>query len=188
MQSTKLRVLGDWVSTSPPPLAACTIPQAEDTTDAPASTPDAESTPAPMTAPTPAPITSPTPAPITAPTPAPMTAPTPAPMTAPTPAPMTAPTPAPMTAPTQVLCEGRVHLIAEVPLYKEREMHMTELRKVKGRYREMFEAWGSLEKTVALLGHRKWVGAAGSHADTINKARKSLSLAAKCIGSNDSAL
>ena len=54
-------------------------------------------------------------------------------------------------------CEDRVHVTAECSLYKkEREVYMTELGKVEGRYREMFEAWSSQEKTVAVLGHREW--------------------------------
>ena len=38
-------------------------------------------------------------------------------------------------------CEDRVHVVAECSLYKEREVFMTELGKIEGRCREMFEAW-----------------------------------------------
>ncbi|CAB1096020.1 unnamed protein product [Ectocarpus sp. CCAP 1310/34] len=59
-------------------------------------------------------------------------------------------------------CEDRVHVVAECPLYKkERELYMTELGKIDGTYREMFEAWNREERTVAVLGHRRWVEKAG---------------------------
>ena len=60
-------------------------------------------------------------------------------------------------------CEDRVHVVAECSLYKkEREVYMTELGKMEGRYREMFEAWNREDKTVAVLGNSKWVEKAGS--------------------------
>ncbi|CAB1113177.1 unnamed protein product [Ectocarpus sp. CCAP 1310/34] len=50
-------------------------------------------------------------------------------------------------------CEDRVHVVAECPLYKkEREVYVTELGKIDGTYREMFEAWNREERTVAVLG------------------------------------
>ncbi|CAB1112275.1 unnamed protein product [Ectocarpus sp. CCAP 1310/34] len=54
-------------------------------------------------------------------------------------------------------CEDRVHVVAECPpLYKkERDLYMTELGKVEGTFREIFEAWNSQEKTVAVMGHSK---------------------------------
>ncbi|CAB1115185.1 unnamed protein product [Ectocarpus sp. CCAP 1310/34] len=53
-------------------------------------------------------------------------------------------------------CEDRVHVVAECPLYKkEREVYVTELGKIDGTYREMFEAWNREERTVAVLGHRR---------------------------------
>ncbi|CAB1114720.1 unnamed protein product [Ectocarpus sp. CCAP 1310/34] len=59
-------------------------------------------------------------------------------------------------------CEDRVHVVAECPLYKkEREVYVTELGKIDGTYREMFEAWNREERTVAVLGHRRWVEKAG---------------------------
>ncbi|CAB1103133.1 unnamed protein product [Ectocarpus sp. CCAP 1310/34] len=59
-------------------------------------------------------------------------------------------------------CEDRVHVVAECPLYKkEREVYVTELGKIDGTYREMFEAWNRGERTVAVLGHRRWVEKAG---------------------------
>ncbi|CAB1103564.1 unnamed protein product [Ectocarpus sp. CCAP 1310/34] len=55
-------------------------------------------------------------------------------------------------------CEDRVHVVAECPLYKkEREVYVTELGKIDGTYREMFEAWNREERTVAVLGSWKWV-------------------------------
>ena len=39
---------------------------------------------------------------------------------------------------------------------------MAGLGKVEKRYGEMCEAWNSQEKTVAILGHRKWAEKAGS--------------------------
>ncbi|CAN0277665.1 unnamed protein product [Ectocarpus sp. 6 AP-2014] len=60
-------------------------------------------------------------------------------------------------------CKDRVHVVAECRSYKkEREVYMTELGKVEERYREMFEAWNSQDKKIAVLGHRKWVEKAGS--------------------------
>ena len=51
-----------------------------------------------------------------------------------------------------------VNVVAECLLYKKgREVCMTELGEIEGRYREMFEAWGREDKTVAVLGHSKWV-------------------------------
>ena len=38
---------------------------------------------------------------------------------------------------------------------------MTELGKIQGTYREMFEAWNREERTVAVLGSRKWFEKAG---------------------------
>ncbi|CAB1097058.1 unnamed protein product [Ectocarpus sp. CCAP 1310/34] len=59
-------------------------------------------------------------------------------------------------------CEDRVHVVAECPLYKkEREVYVTELGKIDGTYREMFEAWNREERTVAVVGHRRWVEKAG---------------------------
>lgn len=59
-------------------------------------------------------------------------------------------------------CEDRVHVVAECQWYeKEREVYMTELGKIQGRYREMFEAWNREERTVAVLGSRKWFEKAG---------------------------
>ncbi|CAN0093551.1 unnamed protein product [Ectocarpus sp. 4 AP-2014] len=48
---------------------------------------------------------------------------------------------------------------------------MIELGKIEGRYREMFEAWNSEEKTIAVLGHRKWVEKekAGSYIGRIDR-------------------
>ncbi|CAB1121386.1 unnamed protein product [Ectocarpus sp. CCAP 1310/34] len=59
-------------------------------------------------------------------------------------------------------CKDRVHVVAECPLYKkEREVYVTELGKIDGTYREMFEAWNREERTVAVVGHRRWVEKAG---------------------------
>ncbi|CAB1105642.1 unnamed protein product [Ectocarpus sp. CCAP 1310/34] len=59
-------------------------------------------------------------------------------------------------------CEDRVHVVAECPLYKkESEVYVTELGKIDGTYREMFEACKREERTVAVLGHRRWVEKAG---------------------------
>ncbi|CAB1103263.1 unnamed protein product [Ectocarpus sp. CCAP 1310/34] len=59
-------------------------------------------------------------------------------------------------------CEDRVHVVAACPWYKkEREVYVTELGKIDGTYREMFEAWNREERTVAVVGHRRWVGQAG---------------------------
>ncbi|CAB1099825.1 unnamed protein product [Ectocarpus sp. CCAP 1310/34] len=54
-------------------------------------------------------------------------------------------------------CEDRVHVVAECPWYNEREVYVTELGKIDGTYREMFEAWNREERTVAVVGHRRWV-------------------------------
>ncbi|CAB1099471.1 ABC [Ectocarpus sp. CCAP 1310/34] len=55
-------------------------------------------------------------------------------------------------------CEDRVHVVAECPLYKkEREVYVTELGKIDGTYREIFEACNREERTVAVVGHRRWV-------------------------------
>ena len=40
-------------------------------------------------------------------------------------------------------CEDGMHEVAECAHYKEREVCMTELGKLQGGYREMFEAWNS---------------------------------------------
>ncbi|CAB1100297.1 unnamed protein product [Ectocarpus sp. CCAP 1310/34] len=59
-------------------------------------------------------------------------------------------------------CEDRVHVVAECPWYKkERQVYVTELGKIDGTHREMFEAWDTKESTVAVLGHRRWVEKAG---------------------------
>ncbi|CAB1109836.1 unnamed protein product [Ectocarpus sp. CCAP 1310/34] len=59
-------------------------------------------------------------------------------------------------------CEDRVHVVAECPLYKkEREVYVTELGKTDRTHTEMFEAWNREERTVAVLGHRRWVEKAG---------------------------
>ncbi|CAB1101144.1 unnamed protein product [Ectocarpus sp. CCAP 1310/34] len=39
---------------------------------------------------------------------------------------------------------------------KKREVYVTELGKIEGRYREVFEAWSREEKTAAVMGNRKW--------------------------------
>ena len=70
-------------------------------------------------------------------------------------------------------CEDRVHVVAECsPYKKEREVYMTELGRVEGRYSEMFEAWNNQEKTVAVPGHRKWAEKAGSDIDRIDRLGK----------------
>ena len=46
---------------------------------------------------------------------------------------------------------------------------MTELGKIEGRYREMFEGWVREDKTVAVLGHTKWVEKAGSDRGRIGR-------------------
>ncbi|CAN0424894.1 unnamed protein product [Ectocarpus sp. 8 AP-2014] len=51
---------------------------------------------------------------------------------------------------------------------------MTELRKVEGRCREMFDEWDSQEKTVAVLGHRKWVEKAGRDIERIDRLGKTI--------------
>ncbi|CAM9193488.1 unnamed protein product [Ectocarpus sp. 6 AP-2014] len=67
-------------------------------------------------------------------------------------------------------CEDRVHVLAECRLYnKEREVYMTERGKMRGRYREMLEAWNREERTVAVLGSRKWFEKAGRDIDRIDK-------------------
>ncbi|CAB1115488.1 unnamed protein product [Ectocarpus sp. CCAP 1310/34] len=72
-------------------------------------------------------------------------------------------------------CEDRVHVVAECPLYKkEREVYVTELGKIDGTYREMFEAWNREERTVAVLGHRRWVEKAGRDIVTIARLGKAL--------------
>ena len=57
---------------------------------------------------------------------------------------------------------------------KEREAYVAELGKTEGRYREMFEAWGREDKTVAVLGHSKWVEKAGSDIGRIGRLGKTL--------------
>ncbi|CAB1096931.1 unnamed protein product [Ectocarpus sp. CCAP 1310/34] len=70
-------------------------------------------------------------------------------------------------------CEDRVHVVAECPLYKkEREVYVTELGKIDGTYREMFEAWNREERTVAVLRHRRWVEKAGMDTDRMDRLGK----------------
>ncbi|CAB1115356.1 unnamed protein product [Ectocarpus sp. CCAP 1310/34] len=70
-------------------------------------------------------------------------------------------------------CEDRVHVVAECPLYKkEREVYVTELGKIDGTYREMFEAWNREERTVAVVGHRRWVEKAGRDIARIDRLGK----------------
>ncbi|CAB1107901.1 unnamed protein product [Ectocarpus sp. CCAP 1310/34] len=72
-------------------------------------------------------------------------------------------------------CEDRVHVVAECPLYKkEREVYVTELGNTDGTYREMFEAWNREERTVAVLGYRRWVGKAGRDIVRIDRLGKTL--------------
>ncbi|CAB1102180.1 unnamed protein product [Ectocarpus sp. CCAP 1310/34] len=67
-------------------------------------------------------------------------------------------------------CEDRVHVVAECPLYKkEREVYVTELGKIDGTNREIFEAWNREERTVDVLGHGRWVEQAGR--GTVRKGR-----------------
>ena len=51
---------------------------------------------------------------------------------------------------------------------------MTELGKIEGRYREMFEAWNREDKTVAVLGHGKWIEKAGSDIGRIERPGKTV--------------
>ena len=70
-------------------------------------------------------------------------------------------------------CEDRVHVVSECSLYKkERKEYMDELGKIDRRYREMFEAWNSKDKTVAVLGHSKWVEKAGRDIGRIDRLGK----------------
>ncbi|CAB1105103.1 unnamed protein product [Ectocarpus sp. CCAP 1310/34] len=71
--------------------------------------------------------------------------------------------------------EDRVHVIAECPLYKkERGVYVTELGKVDRTYREMFEAWNREERTVAVLGHKRWVEKAGRDIVRIDRLGKTI--------------
>ncbi|CAN0013073.1 unnamed protein product [Ectocarpus sp. 12 AP-2014] len=70
-------------------------------------------------------------------------------------------------------CENRVHAVTECRLYKkQREVYVTELGKGQGNTQGSIEAWKSQEKTVAVLGHRKWVEKAGSDFSRIDRLGK----------------
>jgi len=67
-------------------------------------------------------------------------------------------------------CEDRVHVVAECTLYeKEREVYLTELGEIDGCDRDKFETWDNQEKTVAILGDKKWPMRARSEVDRIGK-------------------
>ncbi|CAB1108001.1 unnamed protein product [Ectocarpus sp. CCAP 1310/34] len=51
---------------------------------------------------------------------------------------------------------------------------MTELGKIDGTYREMFEVWNRGERTVAVLGSRMWFEKAGRDIDLIDRLGKTI--------------